>query len=145
MPKSVPKLPLPLPPVESGFPPPPPPPKPKVAPILAPHVSERIRLKVYELRNDNWVDRGTGICHGQLISPQIATIEVLSEADQSQLLLVTPILNKSFEKPQDSYITWIDEAGIDMALSFQDTEDCARMWNFVNEILSRIESGKTFY
>ncbi|CAN9263627.1 unnamed protein product [Alternaria alternata] len=137
MPGSVPKPPLPLPPVESGFPPPPP----KVAPILAPHVSEQIRLKVYEFRNDDWFDRGTGICHGRVISSKIVTIVVLSEVDQSQLLLETGISNKRFQKQQDSFITWIEENGIDMGLSFQDTEHCARIWNFVKGVQFRFESG----
>ena len=29
--------------------------------------SERRRVKVYELRNSDWFDRGTGFCMGQLV------------------------------------------------------------------------------
>ncbi len=30
--------------------------------------SDRKRVKVYELRNNDWFDRGTGFCVGQIIN-----------------------------------------------------------------------------
>jgi hypothetical protein len=30
--------------------------------------SDRKRVKVYELKNNDWFDRGTGFCTGQLIN-----------------------------------------------------------------------------
>ena len=30
--------------------------------------SDRKRVKVYELRNNDWFDRGTGFCTGQIIN-----------------------------------------------------------------------------
>lgn len=35
--------------------------------LAAPPVNERKRVKVYELKNNDWYDRGTGFCAGQMI------------------------------------------------------------------------------
>ena len=32
--------------------------------LAAPPVQNRKRVKVYELRQNDWYDRGTGFCHG---------------------------------------------------------------------------------
>ena len=36
--------------------------------LAAPPTNDRKRVKVYELRNNDWFDRGTGFCTGQMIN-----------------------------------------------------------------------------
>ena len=36
--------------------------------LEAPPPNDKKRVKVYELRNNDWFDRGTGFCTGQLIN-----------------------------------------------------------------------------
>lgn len=43
----------------------------KLAPIMAlivPPSNEKKRVKVYELKNNDWFDRGTGFCTGRIIN-----------------------------------------------------------------------------
>lgn len=40
---------------------------PKMA-LMAPPSNEKKRVKVYELRNNDWFDRGTGFCTGRVIN-----------------------------------------------------------------------------
>jgi hypothetical protein len=35
--------------------------------LAAPPVNERKRVKVYELKNNDWYDRGTGFCAGHVL------------------------------------------------------------------------------
>ena len=37
------------------------------APLAAPPLNDRKRVKVYELKNNDWYDRGTGFCAGQIL------------------------------------------------------------------------------
>jgi protein phosphatase 4 regulatory subunit 3 len=39
-----------------------------MAQIQPPQGNERKRVKVYELKNNDWFDRGTGFCSGQVIN-----------------------------------------------------------------------------
>jgi hypothetical protein len=36
--------------------------------LTAPPVGDRKRVKVYELKNNDWFDRGTGFCTGTLVN-----------------------------------------------------------------------------
>lgn len=36
--------------------------------LAAPPLNDRKRVKVYELKNNDWYDRGTGFCAGQLLA-----------------------------------------------------------------------------
>jgi hypothetical protein len=36
--------------------------------LAAPPLSDRKRVKVYELKNNDWYDRGTGFCAGQILA-----------------------------------------------------------------------------
>jgi hypothetical protein len=42
--------------------------------LVAPPANDRKRVKVYELKNNDWFDRGTGFCRGIVVSvcPAIA-------------------------------------------------------------------------
>ena len=36
--------------------------------LAPPPLNDRKRVKVYELKNNDWYDRGTGFCAGQLLA-----------------------------------------------------------------------------
>lgn len=107
---------------------------------------DRKRVKVYELKNNDWYDRGTGFCTGQYVGPQDAPpdeldarILVVSEEDANRTLLETRIgKDDGYQKQQDTLIVWTESNGVDMALSFQEAEGCHSIWEFVNEVQNRI-------
>ncbi|KAK2799686.1 hypothetical protein FQN50_008386 [Emmonsiellopsis sp. PD_5] len=68
--------------------------------ITVPPQHERKRVKVYELRDNDWFDRGTGLT--------------------------------------ETLIVWTEQNGIDMALSFQEAEGCAAIWDFISSIQSNV-------
>ncbi|KAH6607213.1 hypothetical protein Trco_003526 [Trichoderma cornu-damae] len=70
-----------------------------------PHQDKK-RVKVYELRNNDWFDRGTGFCTAKFAMAQTETLIVWQEPG----------------------------SGVDMALSFQEAEGCAIIWRFVNTV-----------
>ncbi|KAF2852724.1 DUF625-domain-containing protein [Plenodomus tracheiphilus IPT5] len=106
-----------------------------------PAANERKRVKVYELKNNDWFDRGTGFCRGEIKSNEDARIVVTSEDDQSRQLLETRISkDDGYQKQQDTLIVWTEQNGTDMALSFQEPEGCANIWDFVNTIQSQLQS-----
>jgi len=107
--------------------------------LAAPPLNDRKRVKVYELKNNDWYDRGTGFCAGQILSPEEARILVQSEDDPNRTLLETRISkDDGYQKQQDTLIVWTEPNGIDMALSFQESEGCAAIWDFVSEIQQRL-------
>jgi len=107
---------------------------------------DRKRVKVYELKNNDWYDRGTGFCSGQIVnspnsSPENpdARILVVSEEDPQRTLLETRITkDDGYQKQQDTLIVWTESNGVDMALSFQEAEGCAGIWEFVSEVQTRL-------
>ncbi|KAF1357226.1 DUF625-domain-containing protein [Lizonia empirigonia] len=108
--------------------------------LVAPPAHDRKRVKVYELKNNDWFDRGTGFCRGVVMNQEEAKIVVLSEDDQTRQLLETRISkDDGYQKQQDTLIVWTEQNGTDMALSFQEPEGCANIWDFVNEVQSRLQ------
>ncbi|KAH7110586.1 component of IIS longevity pathway SMK-1-domain-containing protein [Dendryphion nanum] len=106
----------------------------------APPSNDRKRVKVYELKNNDWFDRGTGFCKGHYVNDE-AKILVASEDDPSRQLLETRISkDDGYQKQQDTLIVWTEQNGTDMALSFQEPEGCAAIWDFVNEMQSRLQA-----
>ncbi|RPA83157.1 DUF625-domain-containing protein [Ascobolus immersus RN42] len=99
------------------------------------------RVKVYELKNQDWVDRGTGFCTG-LIANDIPLIQVRSEEQEDQLLLETKICAEDgYQKQQETLIVWTEQSGTettDMALSFQEADGCAAIWEFVNSVQTQM-------
>ncbi|KAL5119333.1 Platinum sensitivity protein [Pleosporales sp. CAS-2024a] len=105
--------------------------------LVAPPANDRKRVKVYELKNNDWFDRGTGFCRGVVVSAEEAKIVVLSEDDQTRQLLETRISkDDGYQKQQ----VWTEQNGTDMALSFQEPEGCAGIWEFVNEVQTRLQT-----
>ncbi|KAI1322253.1 DUF625-domain-containing protein [Xylariaceae sp. FL0255] len=110
-----------------------------------PHPStDKKRVKVYELRNNDWFDRGTGFCSasfnpnedGDRRDPQVV---VESEDQPDRILLETRISKEDgFHKQQETLIVWTEPTnGIDMALSFQEAEGCSMIWKFVHTITNQ--------
>lgn len=66
---------------------------------------EKRRVKVYDLRNNDWFDRGTGFCAGRLVAVENGTEEGLlyveSEDHPSNYLLQTTIRREDgYQKQQ---------------------------------------------
>ncbi|CAD0099238.1 unnamed protein product [Aureobasidium mustum] len=70
--------------------------------LAAPPLNDRKRVKVYELKNNDWYDRGTGFCAGQLLANDEARIFVQSEDDAQRMLLETRISrDDGYQRQQD--------------------------------------------
>ncbi|KAJ5524232.1 hypothetical protein N7494_010882 [Penicillium frequentans] len=94
----------------------------------------RKRVKVYELRDNDWFDRGTGFCSGHILEEE-PRIFVESEDQPNRVLLETRISKEDgYQKQQETLIVWTEQSGTDMALSFQEAEGCAQIWEFVNAV-----------
>ena len=114
--------------------------------LAAPRVEDRKRVKVYELKNNDWYDRGTGFCCGQThqtpgSSPENpdSRILVVSEDDINRTLLETRITkDDGYQKQQETLIVWTESNGVDMALSFQEAEGCGAIWDFVSDVQGRL-------
>ncbi|KAF2677912.1 DUF625-domain-containing protein [Lentithecium fluviatile CBS 122367] len=69
-----------------------------------------------------------------------AKILVASEDDPNRQLLETRISkDDGYQKQQDTLIVWTEQNGTDMALSFQEPEGCASIWDFVNDVQSQLQ------
>ncbi|XWW93859.1 hypothetical protein V2A60_001798 [Cordyceps javanica] len=106
-----------------------------------PHqATDKKRVKVYELRNNDWFDRGTGFCTASFTTTEHGRkdprVIVESEDQPERLLLETKIQKEDgFQKQQETLIVWQEPgSGVDMALSFQEAEGCAMIWRFVNNV-----------
>ncbi|KAJ5104828.1 hypothetical protein NUU61_002175 [Penicillium alfredii] len=100
----------------------------------------RKRVKVYELRDNDWFDRGTGFCTGQILGEE-PRILVESEDQPDRVLLETKISkDDGYQKQQETLIVWTEPNGTDMALSFQEADGCAVIWDFVNAVQQHLLS-----
>ncbi|KAI0147683.1 DUF625-domain-containing protein [Xylariaceae sp. FL1272] len=116
-----------------------------------PHPStERRRVKVYELRNNDWFDRGTGFCSAvynnvEDVQQRDPRVVVESEDQPDRILLETRICKEDgFHKQQETLIVWTEPSnGVDMALSFQEAEGCAMIWKFINSIQQQYNPSNT--
>ncbi|KAL8639845.1 MAG: hypothetical protein Q9228_003165 [Teloschistes exilis] len=109
---------------------------PSVMALVVPPPNDKKRVKVYELRNNDWFDRGTGFCTGrsQGTNGEDSRIFVESEDKPERMLLETRITREDgYQKQQDTLIVWTESSGTDMALSFQEAEGCAAIWSFVSQ------------
>ncbi|KAL7917521.1 DUF625 domain-containing protein [Trichoderma austrokoningii] len=104
-----------------------------------PHQDKK-RVKVYELRNNDWFDRGTGFCTAKFATDEQGhkdpKVIVESEDQPERLLLETTIQKQDgFQKQQETLIVWQEPgSGVDMALSFQEAEGCAMIWRYINTV-----------
>ncbi|EIW76187.1 DUF625-domain-containing protein [Coniophora puteana RWD-64-598 SS2] len=102
--------------------------------------------KVYELIGSRWVDQGTAYCHGQFIEEtNQAFLIARAEEEYERTILSTAIrCNDVYQRQQDTLIVWTEPDGVDYALSFQDAEGCAEVWNFIIEVQHHINSSGGF-
>ncbi|KHN97067.1 suppressor of Mek1 [Metarhizium album ARSEF 1941] len=112
-----------------------------------PHqATDKKRVKVYELRDNDWFDRGTGFCTAAFTMTEDGQkdprVIVESEDQPNRLLLETKIQKEDgFQKQQETLIVWQDPgSGVDMALSFQEAEGCAMIWRFVSDVQQTFHS-----
>ncbi|UKZ74256.1 hypothetical protein TrVFT333_001918 [Trichoderma virens FT-333] len=122
-----------------------------------PHQDKK-RVKVYELRNNDWFDRGTGFCTAKFATTEDGgkdpKVIVESEDQPERLLLETTIQKQDgFQKQQgklatapyfpfQTLIVWQEPgSGVDMALSFQEAEGCAMIWRFVNSVQQQFQQN----
>ncbi|KAI4086098.1 MAG: hypothetical protein LQ344_007851 [Seirophora lacunosa] len=106
---------------------------PEMALVVPPPIDKK-RVKVYELRNNDWFDRGTGFCTGRVVGDD-SRISVESEDQPDRMLLETRIAkDDGYQKQQETLIVWTESSGTDMALSFQEAEGCAAIWEFVSRV-----------
>ncbi|GFP56690.1 serine/threonine-protein phosphatase 4 regulatory subunit 3 [Trichoderma asperellum] len=103
--------------------------------------TDKVRVKVYELRDNDWFDLGTGFCQPTFSRSEDGSenprILVQAEEDPDKVLLNTKIQKENmFSKQQESLIVWLEpESGLDMALSFQEAEGSATIWDYVQNVL----------
>lgn len=134
--------------------------------LMVPNSHEKKRVKVYELKNNDWFDRGTGFCTGRIVNvrddeaqalrapvldsgqhvadlfgQEESKIFVEAEDQPERLLLETKISkDDGYQKQQDTLIVWTESNGTDMALSFQEAEGCAAIWDFVSQVQQHLLS-----
>ncbi|KAK2591099.1 Platinum sensitivity protein [Conoideocrella luteorostrata] len=102
--------------------------------------TDKKRVKVYELRENDWFDRGTGFCTASFVTSEDGRrdprVIVESEDHPERLLLETKVQKEDgFQKQQETLIVWQEPgSGVDMALSFQEAEGCASIWRFVSNV-----------
>ncbi|KDR84068.1 hypothetical protein GALMADRAFT_236708 [Galerina marginata CBS 339.88] len=102
------------------------------------------RVKVYELVGSRWIDQGTAFCFGQFSEEtNEALLIARSERDYTEVILSTAIRsNDVYQRQQDTLIVWTEPNGLDYALSFQDPEGCAEVWNFIQEVRRHMNSSE---
>ncbi|KAA8902213.1 hypothetical protein TRICI_005929 [Trichomonascus ciferrii] len=91
------------------------------------------RVKVYKLLEEEWVDRGTGYCYGELVEgDETARIVVKNEQDEQDILLRSTVQGDTqYQKQQDTLIVWTEPNKNDVALSFQEVEGCSNLCDFL--------------
>lgn len=94
------------------------------------------RVKVYLLKDEAWIDHGTGFCSGD-IEPDTNKpfFVVRNELDQEEIILKAYLEGQTqYQRQQDTLIVWTDHEGNDIALSFQETEGCADLCEFIIDV-----------
>ncbi|KAL7420313.1 Platinum sensitivity protein [Cryptotrichosporon argae] len=106
------------------------------------------RVKVYELRDQSWFDRGTGHCKGVyddahnramvIVEPEIEGEDVDAPGGfltHEPLLTHVVVRGDLYQRQQDTLIVWTEPTTqLDIALSFQDPEGCRVIWEFIMQV-----------
>ena len=58
--------------------------------LVVPPPNEKKRVKVYELRNNDWFDRGTGFCTGHVVNVRNVFPDIMVEMAWGIVRLVVP-------------------------------------------------------
>lgn len=95
---------------------------------------------MYELIGQRWVDQGTAFCTGGYDSALgAASLVARGETDYKHIILQTRIRGAdTYQRQQDTLIVWTEPNGSDYALSFQDPEGCAAVWQFIEDVQQHI-------
>lgn len=89
------------------------------------------RVKVYELCNDEWTDKGTGFCSGEVTNER-AYITVRNEDNRNEILLRMHVAGEiQYHKQQETLIVWSEVGKNDMALSFQEADGCSIVCDYL--------------
>ncbi|GLB34125.1 putative DUF625-domain-containing protein [Lyophyllum shimeji] len=101
------------------------------------------RVKVYELIGARWMDQGTAFCFGQFQEETGAALLIArSETNYNDIILSTVIRgNDVYQRQQDTLIVWTEPDGVDYALSFQDPEGCAEVWEFICDVQRHMKTS----
>lgn len=96
-------------------------------------MSKPRRVKVYLLDGDDWLDHGTGYCVGEMEeATKKAYFTVRNEVDSDDIILKSCLEGTiQYQRQQETLIVWTDGSGKDLALSFQETEGCADLCEFI--------------
>ncbi|KAL0070111.1 Platinum sensitivity protein [Marasmius tenuissimus] len=106
------------------------------------------RVKVYQLIGSRWQDHGTAFCYGHFSNDMAdgtceAMLTARSEKNFQDVILSTTIRSTDvYQRQQDTLIVWTEPDGIDYALSFQDKEGCAEVWNFIVDVQRHMNGGE---
>ncbi|KIY73923.1 DUF625-domain-containing protein [Cylindrobasidium torrendii FP15055 ss-10] len=102
------------------------------------------RVKVYQLIGARWVDRGTAFCFGHFSQDgSEALLTARSERNFQDVVLTTTIRSSDvYQRQQDTLIVWTEPDGVDYALSFQEPEGCAEVWNFIDEVQRHMSTAE---
>eukprot|EP00898_Chlorokybus_atmophyticus_P008624 jgi/Chlat1/8763/Chrsp90S08124 len=90
------------------------------------------RVKIYRLNEEgNWDDKGTGHVSVEYLEHSDALgLVVTDEEDNSTLLVHQIVADDLYKRQADTIVSWTDnEAGTDLALSFQETAGCSYIWD----------------
>lgn len=118
--------------------------------------------QVYELIGARWADQGTAFCFGQFSEDTSEALLIArSEKRYEDIILSTVIRsNDVYQRQQgvyglpnskilytycsDTLIVWTEPNGVDYALSFQDPEGCAEVWNFICDVQRHMHTSGSF-
>ncbi|KAG5421776.1 PSY2 [Candida metapsilosis] len=94
------------------------------------------RVKVYLLDGEDWIDNGTGFCVGEIDEDtKVPYFLVRKESKNDEVILKSNLEgNIQYQRQQDTLIVWTDPSGSDLALSFQETEGCADLCDFIIKV-----------
>ncbi|KAL5507911.1 PSY2 [Sanghuangporus vaninii] len=99
------------------------------------------RVKLYELVGSRWTDRGTAFCCGEFDSElDEARLIIKAEGTQQEILSCRVRAQDVYQRQQQTLIVWTEPDGADYALSFQDQEGCAEVWEFITEVQKHLNS-----
>lgn len=94
------------------------------------------RVKVYLLQGEDWIDSGTGYCIGEIEKDTNKPYFIVRNELDSEDILLKSFLegNIQYQRQQETLIVWTDLSGKDLALSFQETEGCADLCEFIIKV-----------
>lgn len=94
------------------------------------------RVKVYLLKGEDWIDNGTGFFLGEIDKDtKVPYFLVRKEANMKEVILKSNLEGSiQYQRQQDTLIVWTDPSGSDLALSFQESEGCADLCDFIIKV-----------